>query len=314
MEGIVIVPFFYKYDILEENEHFLAYLVEKFGFEIQYFPDFVNIRPNTDIIITWKLPSRALKIPIKEILDAPRHIKVILYCGDLHSLSDDNKDFYKVCDMMFDRADVILFGGDALFRKMFADFLHKYIHFPNFFAPHLRYISLNEDPVINKCLISGLINDDFYPLRSFVRDNVPLELLTRIPHPGYRLDKKKYDDLRNNEEFYFGDRYAALLNSHVCCFTCTAVWKLYALSKHFEIPAARSIMLSDTSLDLLKCGFIPDVHYVEVDKINVVDKIKDVLTNFGAYEKIRNDGCEFVRAKHSIENRKKLFEKILTLL
>jgi hypothetical protein len=146
-----------------------------------------------------------------------------------------------------------------------------------------------------RCLLSGSSNPKVYPLRSFIKKN-----------GGKLVDYKPPK--------YVGDSYAKLLNSYFCCATSSSIFN-YAGSKYYEIPAAGSLLLANEISDLKRAGFIPNKHYVPINKTNVIKTISHCLKNPATYEHIRIEGMKFVHENHTLTNRmtmlKILFEEML---
>jgi len=258
-------------------------------FELKY-ADEVDVDSNNDIVIMFGIPYHNRPKLIPGLLDLNKKIKLVMFPGDIHC--HNNILCLKNRIQVFKRCDLIIIHAYEYFEKMYSKFLPKHKFMFNYFSPHERYVQLplNNNPIM-RCLLPGAVNPKIYPLRSFVKKQ------------SNNIDCKRA----------IGNKYAELLNSYFCCLTSSSIFN-YALAKHFEIPAAGSLLLADETSDLTKAGFVPNYHYVPVTKNNAIAKIKHCLKKPHKYEHIRKQGMEFVRKNHSMINRidelKTIFERI----
>ena len=196
---------------------------------------------------------------------------------------------------MFERCDLIISFAYEYFAKIYIQFLSKYKFVPKSFAPHGRYAQFlfNDKPKM-KCLLSGSLNNDVYPLRSLIVN-------------------KHHVDIEHKPPTYVGDDYAKLLHSYFCCVTSASIFN-YVLAKYFEIAATGSLLLANETKDSKRLGFIPNKHYIPITKDNVFTKIEQCLENPANYNTIRREGMEFVRKNHSVVNRieqlKRIFDEL----
>lgn len=299
MKGVIILPKYLKKfwtpkstskgldfnKVLSTSAPIYYAMRDTFKFELKYANE-VNVDSNTDVVIMFGVPYHNRPEIIPGFFDLNKNIKLIMFPGDIQSY---NKLCLENRIKVFERCDLIVIHAYKYFEKLFPQFLSKHIFMHNYFSPHERYIrlSLNNNPKM-RCLLSGALTGKIYPLRHFVYKNAT------------NIDRKKA----------VGDKYAELLNSYFCCVTSTSIFK-YALAKHFEIPAAASLLLTNDSEDLTMAGFIPNKHYVSVTKKNVLKKISHCLENPTEYEHIRKKGMQLVRKKHSVVNRIERLKEIL---
>lgn len=263
-----------------------------FGFDLKY-ADEVDVSSNIDIVIMFGVPYHNRPKLIPGLIDLDRKIKLVMYPGDIQCYNNP------VCIenrlKVFDRSDVIVSGSYEYFAKSYPQFMPKYEFLPLFFGPHGRYVKLqfNNNPNM-RCLLSGSLNPQVYPLRSFIK-NSGSSLVDYIP------------------PVHVGDAYAKLLNSYFCCVVTPSIFN-YAVCKYFEIPAAGSLLLAPEINDLKKAGFIPNYHYVPITELNVIKTITQCLRSPHDYEGIRKEGMRFVRENHSVVNRMDKFKTILERL
>lgn len=267
-------------------------MCKSFGFELRYV-DEVDVDSNTDIVFMFGVPYHNRPKLIPGLIDLNKSIKLVIWPGDIQCYNNNQCLQNKI--KVFERCDLIISTVYEYFIKLYPQFMSKHRFMPKFFAPYKRYTQLlfNDKPKM-KCLLSGSLNPEVYPLRSFIKDNcISVEYKPPI---------------------YVGDSYAKLLNSYFCCATSASTFN-YMLAKHLEITAAGALLLADETKDLERAGFIPYKHYIPITKNNVDTKIKQCLKNPEEYNNIRKEGMEFVRKNHSINNRmvwlKKVFDELI---
>ena len=304
MKGVIILPQYLSkcwvpkqsgdFSTISTVTGFLFYSIkEYFGFDIK-FADEVDVPLNTDIVMLFGVPYHNRPNLIPGLLDLDKNIKLVIYPGDIQCY--DNPVCLENKLKVFNRADLIVSGSYEYFAKLYPQFLYKYEFLPLFFSPHNRYVDLsfNATPIM-KCLVSGSMNPEVYPLRVSIKNSGAIDVEYR---PA---------------TFALGDDYAKLLNYYFCCIATSSIFN-YAVAKYFEIPAAGSLLLANDISDLRRAGFVANKHYVPITKTNVLDKIKCCLKNPFEYENIRKEGMKFVRENHSVNNRVKTIEKMFKKL
>lgn len=261
---------------------------DSFGFELRYV-DEVDVDVDTDIVFMFGVPYHNRPNLTPGLIDLDKKIKLVIYTGDVQCYDDktclDNK--IKV----YNRCDMILSQSYEYFAKIYPQFLSKFEFLPLFFSPHERYTKLpfNNMPKI-RCLLSGSLNKDVYPLRSLIVN-------------AHRAD------VDYKPPTYVGDDYAMLLHSYFCCVTSSSIFN-YVLAKYFEISATGSLLLANETEDSKRLGLIPYRHYVPITKTDMFTKITQCVKNPNDYNDIRKTGMEFVRENHSIINRIEQIKKI----
>lgn len=278
--------------VLSANAPFYYAMCESFGFELRYV-DEVDVDFNTDIVFMFGVPYHNRTNIIPGLLDLNKNIKLVMWPGDIQCYNNILCLQNRI--KVFERCDLIVSTVYEYFIKLYPQFMSKHRFMPKFFAPYKRYTQLlfNDKPKM-KCLLSGSLNPEVYPLRSFIKDNCV--------------------DVDYKPPIYVGDSYAKLLNSYFCCATSASTFN-YMLAKHLEITAAGSLLMANETKDLEIAGFIPYKHYVPITKNDVCIKIKQCLKNPEGYNNIRKEGMEFVHKNHSIVNRivwlKEIFDNLL---
>ena len=297
MTGKIIIPTFYK------NRHedksgksarsniLLHALSVKYNMPIVYTntPKFDDI----DFAFMYAIPyHNRPKLP-SDLLNVDPHVKLIGYFEDLECWG--NKECKKNKLLAFERFDVLVGSFPETFSKWYPQFLHKYIHYPNHFAPFERFNILKPNPnPIMKCLLSGSKNK-CYPFRQYIIKKVPKDI--------FQYRKKN---------ILFAD-YPKFLNSYFCAIATGAVSSV-VVAKYLEIPAAGTLLLAEEIDDAILLGLEANVHYVPITRENVVEKIREVLKNPEKYVEMRDRATKLVRENHSEINRIEEFKRVLQFI
>jgi len=296
MKGLIIIPKFYEklwtpeFNNTRGTRAPLWYEIQNsFGFEIR-FADVVDVSRDVEVVLMFGVPYHGRPKLIPGLLDLNKNTKLIMWSGDLQCYG--RKECLDNKIKVFNRCDIIISQTNEYFVKMYPQYLSKHEVMWHCFSPYKRYaeLSFNESPK-NKCLLSGSIRNDAYPLRSFIVNK----------HSAY---------IDYCPPKYTGDDYAKLLHSYFCCVTSSSIFN-YVLAKHLEIPAVGSLLLANETKDLKMAGLIAYQHYIPITKNNVFTKIEQCIKNPNDYNNIRKAGMEFVRKNHSVNNRIEQLKKIL---
>ena len=277
------------------NAWFWHSIHDTFGFEMRY-ADEVDVDSDTDIVFMFGVPyHNRLKVP-QGLLDLNKKIKLIMWPGDLQCYG--NKECLDGKLKVFERCDSIISANYEFFEELYPQFVFKHEFMPRWYSPAERYLSLNfNDNPIMKCLVSGhcYSNPAVYPRRIHMIENGGGMVVWG--QPGY-----------------IGDAYAKLLHSYFCCATSSSIFN-YVVSKHYEICATGSLLLTNRTKDLDRTGFIPYEHYIPITKENSIFRIKHCLENPEEYDYTRVCGMKYVRETHSLKNKmvqlEKIFHKLL---
>jgi len=308
MKGVIILP---KYlidwwppvedsaglnfdNVLSADAQLYYALRDTFGFELRY-ADEVDVDSDTDVVCMFGVPYHNRPSLIPGLVDLNKRIKLVMWPGDLQCYG--HKECLDSKLKVFERCDAIVSFSYEYFKQQYPQFMGKHILMSKFFSPDERYtqFSLNESPIM-KCLLSGSLNNEVYPLRSFL-----LNHRTRGSKIAY------------SKPTLVGNNYSRQLHSYFCGFTCSSIFN-YVLAKCLEITATGSLLLVEECADLKKTGLIPYEHYVPVTKNNILLKIEDCLHEPGDYRNIRLKGMEFVRKNHGIANRVEQTKEIFNRL
>lgn len=279
------------------NQFFYT-LGQTLGFETIYSNRLDDRAETADMVLVYAgVHGHAL---LRDSVRLDKRIKVIYLLTGPHSFTRE------LIDPVVERGDIVLCTeGDYIWRK-FPHLKEKIKHFPYYFAPHDRYDSLCMDvvPEMN-CLFTGHTNSSIYPLRYFImvqlQTNPALQkIMVRVRHPRWGLKGvplKPYEIAP-----VLNETYAQALNDHYCSVATASKYR-YVLAKYFEIAAAGALLLAERTLDSDSVGLVPGVHYVPIDRSNVVARVTECVQQPEKFENIRIAGCEYVRANHSVNNR-----------
>jgi len=234
--------------------------------------------------------------------------------------------------------------GNNTFVQAWPKHAHKHIYFPNCIAPDSWCgWEYNEDPEL-KCILSGRIGGR-YELRNFALTQMAKDAEFRsyvdfLGHPNGGQFFKQIPPLKHhlkigkklspvdavalsglqaaehldmiNEGSVVKEEYQALLHKYLGGLAIVGNHlNQVVISKHTEIPAIGSLMISERFKDLDLMGFIPEVHYAEVTRENLVSRVVDICRNPAEYSVIRKSGMEFVRKYHGLKSRLEFMEKVV---
>ena len=241
-------------------------------------------------------------------LDMPEKIKIIFYPTDLQHIDEPTIPEYRAMyERMLSRAVKIICPYKEAFIEWWGskpEYMKKFEWFPHSFGYRSiweKYSSKNRFKN-NKCLNPGYAGLDYLMRRELLK--YP-ELSDSIYH-----DEKYVGNIIVNRRPMFGEDYVKKLNSYVCCFTCPSRFN-YPLAKYFEIPAAGSLLVAKKCKDIEELGFIPNVHYIEVQEDNHIDVIRAILKGENKYDDIVEEGRKLVLENFGIEKRIKQLERII---
>lgn len=149
-------------------------------------------------------------------------------------------------------------------------------------------------------LFMGAATGWVYPLREkIVHTMYGREGFVYHEHPGYR------DIFEEKEKTVLvGEQYAREINRAKMFFTCDSIYK-YPVNKYYEVLACKTLLLASSSQELYDLGFIPGVHYVEIDENNFLEKAYYYLDHPEERMQITEQGYKMVHEKYSTAQRAK---------
>jgi len=292
MKGVIILPTAYK-GTAHRAKAMYAKLCKKYKFSLIH-SDAPNL-DGYDVGIVMCVPYHNRPGLPSGLLDAK--CKLIGHFGDLQCWG--NKECIKNKKLLFDRYDLLIGTYYEKFKEWYPQYVHKYIHWPQYFGPYERYINLpiNPNPKM-RCLMIGSGGGKAYPRRSYV-----IKTARSLPDNG-RVD------VRKGVPF---EKYPKYINDYFCGLALSGIYN-FPETKYFEIPAAGALLLATEVKELTICGLKPHVHYVPVTKKNVFAQIKKVLDNPQDYMEMRNRVTKFVRENYSDINKVGEFQEIFDRL
>lgn len=149
-------------------------------------------------------------------------------------------------------------------------------------------------------LLSGA-NAALYPWRQRVHELLAARYPSlSCPHPGYLARPAAGSSMH-------GELYARTLNASWIAPVCGTVAK-ELVRKHFEIPACKTLMVSEESPGLLAAGFIDMQNCVFADDRNVLDKVAYLFEHPDELAAIASTGHDLVHRRHTMKQRDQLFQ------
>lgn len=217
-------------------------------------------------------------------------IPVGLFVNDVHRFVKLRKNYIEKNNIPY-----IFSVVRDYFLKTYPEFKNKLEWFPHFIHPELyKDYRLKKDTDL---LMMGA-SDDVYPLRqrilkAYANDN----RFVYHKHPGYRNFSKEEEN-----HSFIGLNYAQELNKAKIFFTCPSLYN-YPVLKYYEALACKALLLAPTFPELEDLGFMPDYHFVPIDKDNFKAKAAYFLENDTERQKIVEQGYHFIHQKHTVTIR-----------
>ena len=183
MRGVIILPKYLEKlwkpyndgagltfpNIVSENIYLYYNLRDAMGFEICY-ADAVDVSSSIDVVCIFSVPYHNRPNLIPGLLDLNKNTKLVTFTGDLQCYNNETCLQNKI--KVFDKADIIISFSNEYFTSLYSAYVSKYVFLPKCFAPFNRYakFELNTNAK-HKAILCGSLNQNVYPLRSFVLKN-----------------------------------------------------------------------------------------------------------------------------------------------
>jgi len=215
--------------------------------------------------------------------------KVFYFLDDMHSHNGNYDNYFKMTEV----ADYLLctYKYSPFIQEVWKDHTHKMIWWPHFAYPH----RIRMPPVKLKIGVAGILDEKEYPFRVAIQKKFDANT---IEHPGY--DPRTVDTDRINEGFY------KWLSNFKFGVASGGGKKKYIISKYFEIPFVKSILIGeDVGWGLRELGFKNGVNCYLLK----YDEIKDFKLVYDY--KIARRGYELVARNHMVWNRVEMLINIL---
>ena len=159
----------------------------------------------------------------------------------------------------------------------------------------------------------GALDEDFYPLRTYFHRTLHKQVGIRYfnkPHPGYA-----YYNQKSNSNDLAGEKYAQAINRSRIFLSCTGKYKIPFI-KLYEVLASRTLLMCDRPMGAEKIGLVDGETYVEVDRVNFLEKIRYYLRRPDEIKRIADNGYRLFLKRHTTEIRagefKELVEKVIS--
>lgn len=193
--------------------------------------------------------------------------------------------------------------------NIFTCYRDAFHHFLPEFSPNAKWLPHHVNTKIFKdyhqtkdidFLIMGSVSPVYYPLRTKIIETMSSRQgFVYHNHPGYR----NFND--EERTAFVKDTYAKEINRAKLFFTCDSIFK-YPLLKYFEVLACKTLLLAPSLKELIDLGFLPGIHFVEIDENNFEERAMYYLEHEEERNKIAENGFKMVHEKHSTQKRVKV--------
>lgn len=204
--------------------------------------------------------------------------------------------------------DIIFYKYKKTFEKNYGDIGVKSI----VWMPHSVDVKLFKDYGLSKkhkVLMVGQCYGNAYPHRTKM-----YEMLNNRPYFTKIGRPMECNQGENKPRWPVGKDYAMELNQAEICVTGGSAFN-FPVMKYFEIPASKSIVMTNWFSELGELGFVDDRNIVIADFENLHEQVVKLLGNKKKLKEIQNNGHDFIRKYHTTHVRalemKKEMEKWL---
>jgi hypothetical protein len=104
-----------------------------------------------------------------------------------------------------------------------------------------------------------------------------------------------------------GSRYATMLNASMVAPTCGTIAR-EVIRKHFEIPAARTCLVTERTASIEAAGFVDMQNVVFAEPDDIVDKLDHLFANPEELRRITDAGHELVQTRHTMGQRDQILQ------
>ena len=169
---------------------------------------------------------------------------------------------------------------------------------PNFVDPDV-FCDYGEKKTIS-VLITGS-HALHYPWRNRINKLISKSLPTlTCPHFGWF-------DAGAASRTVFDEPYARLIGISFVAPTCGTIAK-EVVRKHLEIPACKSLLITEETQGLKEGEFVDMKNCVFVNEANVLDKLDYLFKNLEVIDNISREGYRLIHSRHTLKNRGQLLE------
>jgi len=246
--------------------------------KIPFRPDFILLNDMKDTHCPEVTGLKTVEIPFGIIMH------------DLHYKVKKRKEFIKENNVKH----IFSIYRDA-FYKRYPEFFERMRWLPHFVNTHI-FKDYNL-PRENNWLMMGRVSK-YYPLRRKM-----LEVMGSRPgfvyhkHPGYRTIQKEEENT-----VFIGEKYAKEINRSHIFLTCDLIYH-YPIIKYYEVLACKTLLLAPSSKELYDLGFLPGVHFVEINESNFLRMADYYLKYDKERHRIIEQGFNLIHQHHTVEKR-----------
>lgn len=224
------------------------------------------------------------------------------YLHDLNQIMNNNTNTIKAA---IDRDSI---------QYIFTIIRNKFIKWYPEYVDRMRWLPHCIDPAIFRdydlqkdidYLMIGNIIQKYYPLRYQIYQTMK-ERKNFVSH----LHTGPYNIANKKDTALIGTKYAKEINRAKIFFTCSSNNK-YPLQKYYEVLACNTLLLAPASQELKDLGFIPGVHFVDINESNFEQKAEYYLRNKAERKKITKEGYRLVHEKHTTAIRVAQFVEMI---
>ena len=172
-KGIICAAPLYKDFVTDRFVLMFERLKEEYDIEIQF-----TLRPilhrDTNFVLAFSAPTYIHPNAMINLLDVGKDVKIVGWLSDIHD-SDGVEKYRENMWSMLERYDIILTPAvEALvneFPELIEKIKYKLVFFPMFLPEYYLELPFYKKPPTPKCLLSGSMDKNFYPIRNWFREN-----------------------------------------------------------------------------------------------------------------------------------------------
>ena len=206
-------------------------------------------------------------------------------------------------ELMMKGAEVVFTLAEPIMGESMPDHANAIIHVPWFIDP-----AMFKDYGIEKSVPIGMFgNFESPPYMYYWRAAIKNTLLDNFPvmyyrHPGYSIEGQK-----DNPFVLFGEAYAKAINA---CYIAPSHggFTEIVVSKQLEIPACRTLLITQTSPSVEAHGFRHGVNCIFADPEDIYYRIKSLFNNREEMKRITDEGHRFVHNTHTYMHRPQILQ------
>jgi hypothetical protein len=154
---------------------------------------------------------------------------------------------------------------------------------------------------------------DFYPLRRYFHETLKGQKGIRYynnAHPGYH-----YCPPEGGQGLLVGENYARAINRSRIFLSCTGKYRIPFI-KLYEVLACNTLLMCDRPSGAGELGLVDGETYVEVDRVNFLEKIHYYLKRPDDLRRIAQNGSRLFLERHTVDIRarelKTLVERVVS--